>query len=111
MEVRIKMGRLTSRATRLALSAVTLGGIGILGAGAANAAANPATAHATGYRVVGHVYLDDNTKGTNTMARSTATPTARSHRWRGLPSPRAAREPVLAWLLRARSSSAAMGTI
>ena len=70
MEVRIKMGTLTSRAMRLALSAATLGGVAILGTvgvGAANAAASPATAHATGYRVVGHVYLDDNTKGTNTI--------------------------------------------
>jgi 6-phosphogluconolactonase (cycloisomerase 2 family) len=70
MEVRINMRTLTSRARRLALCAVTLCGVGILGtvgAGAANAAAIPATAHATGSRVVGHVYLDDNTQGTNTI--------------------------------------------
>ena len=64
------MGTLTSRAACLALSAATLGGVAILGTvgvGAANAAVIPATAHATGSRVVGHVYLDDNTKGTNTI--------------------------------------------
>jgi 6-phosphogluconolactonase (cycloisomerase 2 family) len=70
MEVRIKMGTLTSRALRLVLCAATFGGVGILGtvgAGAANAAVAPATAHGTGSRVVGHVYLDDNTPGTNTI--------------------------------------------
>jgi 6-phosphogluconolactonase len=66
------MGTLTSRARRLALSAATFGGVALLGtvgvgAGAANAAGVPATAHAAGSRVVGHVYLDDNTKGTNTI--------------------------------------------
>jgi 6-phosphogluconolactonase (cycloisomerase 2 family) len=64
------MGTLTSRALRLVLCAATFGGVGILGTvgvGAANAAVTPATAHGTGSRVVGHVYLDDNTPGTNTI--------------------------------------------
>jgi 6-phosphogluconolactonase len=52
------------RAARLALGVATLSGVGLLGtlgAGSANAApiASP---------VVGHVYLDDNTAGTNTVS-------------------------------------------
>jgi 6-phosphogluconolactonase len=59
---------LSSRALRVTLSAATLGGIGLfstLGAGVAGAA-EPAAAPASA--IVGHVYVDDNTKATNTIA-------------------------------------------
>jgi 6-phosphogluconolactonase len=58
-------------AVRLALGVATLSGVGILGtlgAGAANAA--PVASYSPGNfsPVVGHVYLDDNTAGTNTVS-------------------------------------------
>jgi 6-phosphogluconolactonase len=62
--------RTLARGARLALSAATLGGIGILstvGTGTASAAAIPTAAPAATSAVVGHVYVDDNTKGTNTI--------------------------------------------
>ena len=60
-----------NRAARLALGVATLGGVGVLGtlgAGAANAA--PIASYGLGNfsPVVGHVYLDDNTLGTNTIS-------------------------------------------
>ncbi len=68
MEITITMRTFITRAARLALGAATLGGVGILGAGTANAAGVPPTAATTTVsRVVGHVYLDDNTQGTNTI--------------------------------------------
>ena len=59
------------RAMRLALGVATLSGVGILGtlgAGAANA--TPIGSYSPGNfsPVVGHVYLDDNTAGTNTIS-------------------------------------------
>ena len=59
------------RAVRLALGTATLSGVGLLGtlgAGAANAA--PVASYSPGNvnPVVGHVYLDDNTVGTNTIS-------------------------------------------
>ena len=67
-----------NRAVRLALGVATLGGVGVLGtlsAGSASAADVTATTPVTssplfghGHNpVVGHVYLDDNTAGTNTI--------------------------------------------
>jgi len=63
-EVKNRMRKHIKGAVNLALGLATLGGVGLLGtldAGAANAApiASP---------VVGHVYLDDNTTGTNTVS-------------------------------------------
>ena len=58
------------KATRLALGAATLGGIGLIGAfgaGAAGAAGPPGFGFGTS-PVIGHVYLDDNTAGTNTIS-------------------------------------------
>ncbi len=58
------------KAVRLALGVATLGGIGLLGAfgaGAADAAAAPAFGLGPS-PVIGHVYLDDNTAGTNTIS-------------------------------------------
>jgi len=60
-----------TRAVRLALGVATLSGVGILGtlgAGAANAA--PVAGYTLGNfsPVVGHVYLDDNTVGSNTIS-------------------------------------------
>jgi 6-phosphogluconolactonase len=69
MEVSIPMQSFTTRAALRALGVGTLGGIailGTLGAGTANAADIPTTASATS-PVVGHVYVDDNTAGTNTI--------------------------------------------
>ena len=59
------------RAARLALGVATLSGVGLfgtLGGGAANA--TPIAGHSPGNfsPVVGHVYLDDNTAGTNTIS-------------------------------------------
>jgi 6-phosphogluconolactonase len=70
MEVRNRMQKHVNRAVRLALGVATLSGAGILGtlgAGAANAA--PIAVHTPGNPspVSGHVYLDDNTGGTNTI--------------------------------------------
>ena len=67
------------RAARLALGVATLGGVGVLGtlsAGSASAAAVTATTSLSSSPlfghgdnpVVGHVYLDDNTVGTNTIS-------------------------------------------
>jgi len=58
-------------AVRLGLGVATLSGVGILGtlgAGAANP--TPIASYSPGYfsPVVGHVYLDDNTAGTNTIS-------------------------------------------
>lgn len=61
------MRKITSRAALLALGTVTLGGGAAgaaFGAGAAGAA-EPAAA--TAPPIVGHVYVDDNTTGTNTI--------------------------------------------
>ena len=66
-EVKINMRKRLQNAVRLALGVATLGGIGLLGAfgaGAAGAAA-PASGPSP---VIGHVYLDDNTAGTNTIS-------------------------------------------
>ncbi len=59
------------RAVRLALGVATLSGVGILGtlgAGAANAAPIGSYSPHNFSPVVGHVYLDDNTAGTNTIS-------------------------------------------
>lgn len=57
-----------SRALRLTLGAATLSGIGLVGiAGAGSAFAADSAATAPTSPVVGHVYTDDNTKGTNTI--------------------------------------------
>ena len=65
------MRKLIRRAARLGLGVATLSGVGLfgaLGAGAANA--TPIASHSPGHfsAVVGHVYLDDNTAGTNTIS-------------------------------------------
>jgi 6-phosphogluconolactonase len=63
------MRTLTTRLVLRTLAVATLGAfgiLGILGAGTANAAGVPAQAPPTS-PVVGHVYLDDNTVGTNTI--------------------------------------------
>ena len=60
------MRKRLQNAVRLALGSATLGGIGLLGAfgaGAASAAGPPGPSP-----VIGHVYLDDNTVGTNTIS-------------------------------------------
>ena len=65
-EVKINMRKRLQNAVRLALGTATLGGIGLLGAfgaGAASAAGPPGPSP-----VIGHVYLDDNTVGTNTIS-------------------------------------------
>ena len=69
-EVRINMRKRLQKATRLGLGAATLGGIGLLGAfGAGAAGAAPAPPFGPGASpVIGHVYLDDNTAGTNTIS-------------------------------------------
>jgi 6-phosphogluconolactonase (cycloisomerase 2 family) len=56
------------KAVRLALGVATLSGVGLLGAGAANA--DPVASYSPGNfsPVVGHVYLDDNTAGANTIS-------------------------------------------
>jgi 6-phosphogluconolactonase len=59
------------RAGRLALGVATLSGVGALGAlGAGAADAAPVASHSPNSfnPVVGHVYLDDNTGGTNTIS-------------------------------------------
>src|SRR5271169_6371082 len=64
------MRKRLQKAARLALGAATLGGIGLLGAfgaGAAGAAGPPGFGPGTS-PVIGHVYLDDNTVGTNTIS-------------------------------------------
>jgi len=61
------MPTLVSKAARLALCVATLSAIGVLGAvgaGASSAADASINAHGS---VVGHVYLDDNTTGANTI--------------------------------------------
>jgi len=58
-------------AGRLALGVATLGSVGIvgtLGSGAANAAPVANSAQGNFNPVIGHVYLDDNTPGTNTIS-------------------------------------------
>ncbi len=63
MEVKNRMRKHIKRAVNLTLGVATLGGVGLLGtlgAGTANAA--PPSP------VVGHVYVDDNTTGTNTVS-------------------------------------------
>jgi 6-phosphogluconolactonase len=66
MEVSITMRTFTTRAARLALGVATLGSIGILGTVAAGSA-NAEIPAVTASPVVGHVYVDDNTTGTNTI--------------------------------------------
>jgi len=64
------MRKRLQKAARLTLGAATLGGIGLLGAfgaGAAGAAGPPGFGPGTS-PVIGHVYLDDNTVGTNTIS-------------------------------------------
>ena len=59
------------KAARLALGVGTLSGVGLLGtlgAGAADAAPVASHSPANFSPVVGHVYLDDNTAGTNTIS-------------------------------------------
>jgi 6-phosphogluconolactonase len=70
MEVRINMRKQLHKAARLALGVATLGGVGLLGAiGAGTAGAGAAPAFGPGSSpVIGHVYLDDNTAGTNTIS-------------------------------------------
>jgi 6-phosphogluconolactonase (cycloisomerase 2 family) len=70
MEVYNSMRKLKT-AVRLALGVSTLGGVGILGTlGASAASATPVAAFTPGNfsPVIGHVYLDDNTAGTNTIS-------------------------------------------
>jgi 6-phosphogluconolactonase len=59
------MRKRLQKAARLGLGAATLGGIGLIGAfgAGAAAAARPGTSP-----VIGHVYLDDNTVGSNTIS-------------------------------------------
>jgi 6-phosphogluconolactonase len=64
------MRKRPQKAVRLALGLATFGSIGVLGAfgaGAAEAAAAPAFGPGAS-PVIGHVYLDDNTAGTNTIS-------------------------------------------
>ena len=67
------MQRRLHKAKRVALGLATLGWVGILGtlgagAGAGAASASPIAGHIKFSPVVGHVYLDDNTAGTNTIS-------------------------------------------
>jgi 6-phosphogluconolactonase len=65
------MRRYIKRSLRLALGIATLSGVGVLGvlgAGTANAAPLGAFRPGNPSLVVGHVYLDDNTAGTNTIS-------------------------------------------
>jgi 6-phosphogluconolactonase (cycloisomerase 2 family) len=68
----INMRKQLRKTARLALGAATLGSIGLLGAfgaGAAGAAGPPGFGFGHGTSpVIGHVYLDDNTAGTNTIS-------------------------------------------
>jgi 6-phosphogluconolactonase len=69
-EVTNTMRKNTNRAARLALGVATLGAAGILGslvAGPASAAGFAGNLPTSFSPVVGHVYLDDNTAGTNTI--------------------------------------------
>jgi 6-phosphogluconolactonase len=71
MEAKNSMRKHVKRAARLALGVATLGGVGILGAlgtGPANAATLGTFTAGNQSPVVGHVYLDDNTAGTNTIS-------------------------------------------
>jgi 6-phosphogluconolactonase len=69
MEVRIIMRTRPRNAVRLALGVATLSGIGLLGAFGAGAAAAATPEFGPGTSpVIGHVYLDDNTAGTNTIS-------------------------------------------
>jgi hypothetical protein len=64
------MTTFTTRKALRTIGVATLGGVGILGilgVGAASAAEIRATAPSTSSPVVRHVYLDDNTQGTNTI--------------------------------------------
>src|SRR5271156_6938864 len=63
------MRKRLQKAARLGLGAATLGGIGLIGAvGAGAAAAGPPGFGPGTSPVIGHVYLDDNTVGTNTIS-------------------------------------------
>jgi 6-phosphogluconolactonase len=70
MEVRNTMRKHIKRAVRLGLGVATLSGVGILGTlgAAANAAPIASYSPHNFSPVVGHVYLDDNTAGTNTIS-------------------------------------------
>jgi 6-phosphogluconolactonase len=61
------MRKQIKKAGRVALGLATLSGVGILGAGVANAAPIAGYSAPDFSPVVGHVYLDDNTAGTNTI--------------------------------------------
>ncbi len=70
-EVKNTMRKHIRTAARLALGVATLSGasvLGTLGAGAANAAPIASSSPGNFSPVVGHVYLDDNTVGTNTVS-------------------------------------------
>jgi 6-phosphogluconolactonase len=70
VEEKIIMRKRPQKAVRLALGVATLGSIGLLGAfgaGVGEAAAAPAFAPGPS-PVIGHVYLDDNTAGRNTIS-------------------------------------------
>jgi hypothetical protein len=63
------MRKRLQKAARLGLGAATLGGIGLIGAFGAGAAAADGPGFGSGTSpVIGHVYLDDNTTGTNTIS-------------------------------------------
>ena len=63
------MRKRLQKAARLGLGAATLGGIGLIGAFGAGAAAADGPGFGSGTSpVIGHVYLDDNTAGTNTIS-------------------------------------------
>jgi 6-phosphogluconolactonase len=71
MEVQNLMRKHSKWAGRLALGVATLGSVGIvgtLGSGAANAGPVANSAQGNFNPVIGHVYLDDNTPGTNTIS-------------------------------------------
>src|SRR5580704_6139504 len=71
MEVKNRMRKHIKRSVRLALGVATLGGVGLLGAlgaGAANAAPIASASADNFSPVIGHVYLDDNTAGTNSVS-------------------------------------------
>jgi 6-phosphogluconolactonase (cycloisomerase 2 family) len=71
MEVKNRMRKHIKRSVRLALGIATLSGVGLLGfvgAGVANAAPVASQSQGNISPVVGHVYLDDNTAGTNTVS-------------------------------------------
>ncbi|MGC2168601.1 MAG: beta-propeller fold lactonase family protein, partial [Acidimicrobiales bacterium] len=62
------MQKRLQKAARLALGIATLGGIGLVGAFGAGTAGAAPTFGPGGSPVIGHVYLDDNTTGTNTIS-------------------------------------------